>query len=267
MASFLVVLLSIVAFILETLPILTTVHSSVNESATCFGSVQAQSSVKLMSPNRTLEVIDWLCTVFFTIEVLIRFVFAPSKFEFMTCALNIIDILALLPLYMQIALTVSDPQHCLRSHYIVIETIFILRIIRVFRIFHLVKHYRALKILILAIKASFDELLMLAIFFSVAVLLFSTMAFYAERRTFDEDNDVISTIPLGFWWAVVTLTTVGYGDIVPKSTMGSFIAGVCAVSGILLISLVVPILSNNFALFYQHARTQERMKNREAENE
>ena len=162
---------------------------------------------------------------------------------------------------------VVDPHNCLKNSRTVIEVIFVLRIIRIFRIFHLVKHYKALQILVHAIRASVQELLMLSIFLLIAMLVFSTLIFYAERRCdFDshqELNDtthcggMFETIPVGFWWSIITMTTVGYGDVYPVSKMGRVVGAICAVCGVMLVALTIPVMSNNFALFYVHARTRE----------
>ena len=171
--------------------------------------------------------------------------------------MNVIDIMALLPLYVQVVINNTDPLSCLRNHHAVLEILFILRIIRIFRIFHLVKHYGALKILIHAIIASYKELLMLSIFLMIAMLIFSTLIFYAERpREGDLDRE-FETIPIGFWWSIITMTTVGYGDLYPSTTLGFIIGCLCALCGVLLIALTIPVISNNFALFYMHARTRE----------
>ena len=101
---------------------------------------------------------------------------------------------------------------------------------------------------------------MLSIFLIIAMLVFATLIFYAERsHPFDdsEKNDTFTTIPVGFWWAIITMTTVGYGDVYPHTPMGKVIGGLCALWGVLLVALTIPVISNNFTLFYLHARTRE----------
>ena len=256
--SFLVVLVSIVAFSLETLPSMRVINviQLVNMSVMCGNMIDLDHPIELVSTNHSLEIIDWVCTAFFTIEIVVRLTFAPNKARFFVSPLNIIDILALLPLYLQIILKLADPNNCIRSHHYIIEVVFILRIIRILRVFHLVKHYTALKVLFLALKTSLRELLMLAIFLGIGMLVFSTVSYYAERRggpgeLGGQDWDILS----GLWWSVITMTTVGYGDIVPTSRLGRFTAVICAVSGVLLISLVVPVVSSHFSLFYKLSKT------------
>ena len=134
----------------------------------------------LQTPHQFLKILDYVCTAFFSLELITRVAFSPSKRQFFTTVMNIIDILALLPLYVQNFLELTDGYSCLGTNRVFVETIFILRIIRIFRIFHILKHYKALKILLHAIKASIQELLMLAIFLFIGMLIFSTMIFYAE---------------------------------------------------------------------------------------
>lgn len=255
-------LASILGFCLETLP-----HAQDDEPRNATNSTNSSLSTndspyyvdEVIGDNPGfLEILDYICTIFFTIELIVRIIFAPNKKAFFRSPMNIIDIMALLPLYVQITLEMTDRQNSLKNHRAVIETIFILRIIRIFRIFHLVKHYKALKILVHAIKASIQELLMLSIFLFIAMLVFSTLIFYAERSVLGESGGgKFDAIPIGFYWSIITMTTVGYGDLYPSSALGCVIGAMCALSGVLLVALTIPVISNNFALFYMHARTRE----------
>lgn len=180
--------------------------------------------------------------------------------------MNIIDLLALVPLYFQLIITATKTEHCYLDERFVIEIMFILRIFRMFRIFHLVKHYQALKILVCALKASLQELLMLSIFLIIGMLVFASMIYYAERQDANNSkNSKFTTIPMAFWWAIITMTTVGYGDVYPTTTIGYFVGTGCAVSGVLLVALTIPVISNNFSLFYTHVRSRS-FKSQELQN-
>ncbi|CAD5111689.1 unnamed protein product [Dimorphilus gyrociliatus] len=260
--SFIFVLTSIMGFCLETLPEMRQVRNDSKSHCNRTSDI----GVAVYTTHPLLEYVDYVCTAFFTLELIIRVVFAPNKLEFFKSPMNIIDILALLPLYAQIVLDWLDHYKCFKNDRAVIETIFILRIVRIFRIFHLVKHYKALKILVHAIRASIQELLMLLIFIFIAMLVFSTLIFYAERPSQSKEDLLhfegetkFRTIPLGFWWSIITMTTVGYGDMFPKTGFGCVVGSMCAFSGVLLLALTVPVISNNFALFYTHARSREQI--------
>ncbi|XP_021347949.1 potassium voltage-gated channel protein Shaw-like isoform X2 [Mizuhopecten yessoensis] len=254
--SLLFVIVSILGFCLESLPILRPMRNitrSDNTTSTCGDGSQR---VQVMTQNEGLNILDIICTAYFTIELAVRFVFAPEKIRFVRSMMNIIDLLALVPLYMQLVFNTDHLQFCYVNERLMIEIMFVLRIVRMFRIFHLVKHYQALKILVYALKASVQELLMLAIFLLIGMLVFASMIYYAERKDAVQPSDKFNTIPMGFWWALITMTTVGYGDITPTQPIGYVVGAACAVSGVLMIALTIPVISNNFTLFYTHVRSR-----------
>lgn len=111
--------------------------------------------------------------------------------------------------------------------------------------------------LVYAIKASIQELLMLFIFLLIGMLIFSTMIYYAEHKNTTRDGKTMfSTIPMGFWWSIITMTTVGYGDVYPSTPVGYIVGTACAVCGVLLVALTIPVISNNFTLFYRHVQSR-----------
>ena len=130
-------------------------------------------------------------------------------------------------------------------------------IIRIMRLFKLTRHSPGLKILIHTFKASAHELMLLIFFLVIGIVIFASLVYYAERIQYNPTNDFTS-IPVGLWWAIVTMTTVGYGDMSPKTYVGMFVGSFCALTGVLTIALPVPVIVSNFALFYSH--TQARAK-------
>ena len=77
-------------------------------------------------------------------------------------------------------------------------------------------------------------------------MIFASLVYYAERIQVNPTND-FSSIPLGLWWALVTMTTVGYGDMVPKTYLGMFVGAMCAMAGVLVVGLPVPVIVSNFS--------------------
>jgi hypothetical protein len=122
------------------------------------------------------------------------------------------------------------------------------------------KHFLALKILMYTIAASTKELFLLLLVVIIGVLVFASMEYYME--IFSDEVTDFDHIPLAFWWALITMTTIGYGDIVPKTALGYIVGSMCAISGVLTIALSVPAIVNNFTLYYTHAQSRQKLRER-----
>ena len=131
-------------------------------------------------------------------------------------------------------------------------------ITRIFRLFKLTRHYGGLKILIHTFTASARELMLLIFFLVLFIVIFASLIYYAERLQKNPENDFTS-IPIGLWWSIVTMTTVGYGDMVPKTYMGMVVGGLCALTGVLTIALPVPVIVANFAMYYSHTQARSKL--------
>ena len=87
----------------------------------------------------------------------------------------------------------------------------------------------------------------------IRLSLLNGSVYYAERIQPNPHND-FNSIPLGLWWALVTMTTVGYGDMVPKTYLGMFVGALCALGGVLTVALPVPVIVSNFEMYYSHTQ-------------
>ena len=103
-----------------------------------------------------------------------------------------------------------------------------------------------MKILGWTLKASFNELGLLIFFVLIGVVLFSSAVYFAEEG----HNSSFQSIPQAFFWALTTMTTVGYGDMVPVQVGGKIVGSLCAIAGVLTLALPVPVMVSNFNYFY-----------------
>ena len=200
-------------------------------------------------PHEAFFYVECASNAWFTFEIIIRFVVGPSKLSFMKAPVNIIDVIATLSFYLDFMLTELKRESDMLEFF---------SIIRIMRLCKLTRHFAGLKILIHTFKASAKELILLIFFLVLSIVIFAALIYYAERIQYNPEND-FESIPQGLWWAIITMTTVGYGDMVPKTYIGMFVGALCALAGVLTIALPVPIIVSNFALFYSHTQARSKL--------
>ena len=147
--------------------------------------------------------IEIVCNIWFTVEILIRFLVSPKKRHFVRSPVNIIDFIATMSFYFDFTMQLmgKDSMNHETFHSDLFEFI---SIVRIFRLFKLTKHSSGLKILIHTLEASVKELVLLIFFLVLFVIIFASIIYYAERLTNNPDNQFTS-IPIGLWWSIVTM--------------------------------------------------------------
>ncbi|CAG9807415.1 unnamed protein product [Chironomus riparius] len=263
--SVFVILLSIVIFCLETLPKFK--HYKIFSTTIKTTKIEEDEVPDLTDPFFMIETI---CIVWFTFEFIVRIISCPNKLSFFSDMMNIIDIIAIIPYFITLATVVAEEedlmflplapvsaQEKLPSQAMSLAILRVIRLVRVFRIFKLSRHSKGLQILGRTLKASMRELGLLIFFLFIGVVLFSSAVYFAEAGS---DSSLFKSIPDSFWWAVVTMTTVGYGDMTPIGVWGKIVGSLCAIAGVLTISLPVPVIVSNFNYFYHLETDQEEMQ-------
>ncbi|XP_024913586.1 shaker-related potassium channel tsha2 isoform X3 [Cynoglossus semilaevis] len=257
--SVLVILISIVIFCMETLP-------EFREETRTFDEQQQQQQqqqqqllqqqlhMNLQKLNPLTDpffIVETLCIIWFSFELLVRFLACPSKPAFFKNIMNTIDIVAIMPYFITLGLELAEHQGN-GQQAMSLAILRVIRLVRVFRIFKLSRHSKGLQILGKTLQASMRELGLLIFFLFIGVILFSSAVYFAET---DDPDSGFSSIPDAFWWAVVSMTTVGYGDMCPVTIGGKIVGSLCAIAGVLTIALPVPVIVSNFNYFY-HRETE-----------
>ena len=259
MLSLVVVLLSITVFVIETLPYFGSVYVHATDPSKNITSADLWKEMEIftdVTPNDVLLLIDNGCNVFFLLEFIIKLLASPDKRKFFKSPLIIIELVCIVPYYIGVMIVVFHPDPI--TVFTFIRILFATRVLRIFRIFVLMKHFLALKILMFTIRASTKELFLLLVVLLIGVVIFACVEYYME--IFSNEPSDFEHIPLAFWWALITMTTIGYGDIHPRSGLGYTAGAFCAISGVLVIALSVPVIVNNFTVYYTHAQSREKLK-------
>ncbi|XP_077566277.1 A-type voltage-gated potassium channel KCND2-like [Stigmatopora nigra] len=190
--------------------------------------------------------LDTACVLIFTAEYLLRLAAAPGRLKFVASVMSLIDAVAIVPYYVGLVLPENEE---------VSGAFVTLRVFRVFRIFKLSRHSAGLRILGYTLKSCASELGFLLFSLTMAIVIFATVMFYAEKSS---EGSAFTSIPAAFWYTVVTMTTLGYGDMVPKTITGKIVGSVCSLSGVLVIALPVPVIVSNFSRIYNQSQRAEK---------
>ncbi|XP_026779431.1 potassium voltage-gated channel subfamily D member 2 isoform X2 [Pangasianodon hypophthalmus] len=219
------------------------------------------------TPNRAKELscgdryalaffcLDTACVMIFTVEYLLRLIAAPSRYKFVKSVMSIIDVVAIMPYYIGLVMTDNED---------VSGAFVTLRVFRVFRIFKFSRHSAGLRILGYTLKSCASELGFLLFSLTMAIIIFATVMFYAEKGS---NASKFTSIPAAFWYTIVTMTTLGYGDMVPKTIMGKIFGSICSLSGVLVIALPVPVIVSNFSRIYHQSQRAEKRRAQKASKE
>ncbi|XP_045234196.2 voltage-gated potassium channel regulatory subunit KCNG2 isoform X1 [Macaca fascicularis] len=218
--------------------------------------IRAEEERGECSPKcRSLFVLETVCVAWFSFEFLLRSLQAESKCAFLRAPLNIIDILALLPFYVSLLLGLAagpGGTKLLERAGLVLR---LLRALRVLYVMRLARHSLGLRSLGLTVQRCAREFGLLLLFLCVAMALFAPLVHLAERELGARRD--FSSVPASYWWAVISMTTVGYGDMVPRSLPGQVVALSSILSGILLMAFPVTSIFHTFSRSYSELKEQQ----------
>lgn len=176
-----------------------------------------------------LYLAEWLFTLLFTAEYIVRIIVSPNKRHYIFSFYGIIDFASVIPTYLSLIF--------IGSQYLII--IRILRLLRVFRILKLVRFTSASLYLLHSLKHSREKIL---VFFGSVLILVTIIGTFMYLIEGPEHG--FKSIPFSIYWAIVTITTVGYGDISPSTPLGQFIAALLMLTGYAIIAVPTGIISS-----------------------
>jgi len=190
-----------------------------------------------------LLVAEWVFTILFTIEYVLRIISAQSKIRYLFSFYGIIDLLAILPTYLSLIL----------AGYQYLIVIRVLRLLRIFRILKLYRFIGASHHLIESLKASRHKI---AVFLSAVMAIVVIMG--AAMYLIEGPEHGFRNIPESIYWAIITLTTVGYGDITPLTPLGKTLAAMIMILGYSIIAVPTGIITAE--LSWKNARSKKEKK-------
>lgn len=171
---------------------------------------------------------EWAFTLLFTIEYLFRIYSSPNPRRYIFSFFGIVDLLAIIPTYIAIFIPTAQALVVIRA----------IRLLRIFRVFKLYRFISAGNMLLYAITKSMRKIFIFMLFLLIIVTMLGSIMYVVEGG-----KNGFFSIPLSIYWAVITLTTVGYGDIVPVTALGKFIATFIMLLGYSIIAIPTGIVS------------------------
>lgn len=188
-----------------------------------------------------LNIAEWIITILFSIEYILRIVAVKKPWKYVFSFYGVIDLLSTIPKYVSLVLVGSHNLAALRA----------LRLLRVFRILKLARYIGESNRLLVALRASRAKIAVFLFFVIILCIILGTVMYMIEGS-----ENGFTSIPRSVYWAIVTLTTVGYGDIAPGTPLGQLIASVIMILGYSIIAIPTGIVSSEMTRAKIHTNTQ-----------
>jgi voltage-gated potassium channel len=189
--------------------------------------VALETMPELLRYEPLFHAIEAVVVLLFTVEYVTCWYLSTDRLRYPFRPMNIIDLLAIAPFYIAVGMNLSF----LRT----------LRLLRMFRLFKLARYSQAIRLLGEAFRRVGPELAMTGFVAAIAVVVAASALYFAEH---DAQPEIYSSIPASLWWAVVTLTTVGYGDVYPQTVVGRIIGAFIMFCGIGLVAVPSGLLAS-----------------------
>lgn len=197
-----------------------------------------------MAYGNIFTILEWIFTIVFTVEYVLRLYCVYKPLKYATSFFGIIDLISILPTFLSIFVPGSQSLMVIRG----------LRLMRIFRIFKLANFLVQGAVIVNALKASRAKITVFILFIIVTVCIFGSVMYLVEGQANPEQFD---SIPRSVYWAIVTLTTVGYGDISPTTPFGQLIAAMIMIAGYAVIAVPTGIVTSEVINATNHTLRNE----------
>jgi voltage-gated potassium channel len=185
-----------------------------------------------LSIGKTLRIIEWTFTILFTIEYILRIITVRKASKYIFSFYGLVDFIAIIPTYLSFVFVGAQSLLIFRA----------LRLLRIFRVFKMGRYISEAKMLAQALRASARKILVFLATVIVLVLILGSVMYLIEGEEYG-----FNSIPISIYWAIVTLTTVGYGDMVPMTITGKFLANFTMILGYAIIAVPTGIVTMEMA--------------------
>ncbi|XP_025888973.1 potassium voltage-gated channel subfamily C member 1-like [Nothoprocta perdicaria] len=205
--------------------------------------------------------LELFCVLWFSFEFSVRLCVCPDKKKFFQNPLNVVDFLSLFPVYIE--LFVDGHIQKMPSVGLWLGFIRVVYLLKLLKLSKLIETPLTLRVLFYTLKSILREICILLMILAFETLFFGALFFYGELLCSNPSYTGelhITDIFVCFWWALITLTTVGYGDIIPLTTVGQVTAALAAVFGMLTIIIPIPIFLVKFKSYYAVAVFKQKLK-------
>ena len=183
--------------------------------------------------HNLFNIIEWLITILFSVEYILRVICVKNPSKYILSFYGIIDLLSTLPKYISLLFMGTQSLIALRA----------LRLLRVFRILKLTRYIGESNVLLKALRSSRPKILVFMFGVIILCIIFGTIMYLIESN-----QSGFTSIPRSIYWCVVTLTTVGYGDIAPETPLGQFLAAIIMIMGYGIIAVPTGIVSAEISM-------------------
>nr|XP_055058199.1 potassium voltage-gated channel subfamily V member 2 [Misgurnus anguillicaudatus] len=210
-----------------------------------------------------MECVEITSILFFTFEYFLRLLTTCNVKHFLRSALNFVDLVAVMPYFIQLIfetfadqedVSVQDDLKTMARVSKVSKVLKVVKLMRIFRILKLARHSTGMRAFGFTLRQCFEQVCCLFLFIIMGIFTFSALMHSVEQ---DVAGTPFSSIPDAWWWAAVSISTVGYGDVVPISYSGRVVAFGCISFGIILNGMPISILFNKFSDYYAKLKAQE----------